>query len=189
MDTVALYRRTADEWLSRVRAIDADQWKAPTPCPEWDVRALVNHVAGEQRWLPPLMAGSTIEEVGDRFDGDILGDDPQAAARQAADEAVAAVPDAVAEARTVHLSYGESPADEYALGVAADQLIHAWDLAVAVGADRRLDPEVVAAIAEWYAANEESYRSSGQVAPRPAVSSDDPQATLLAAFGRDPAWP
>ena len=47
-----------------------------TPCTEWDVRALVNHVLGEIRWAVPLFAGSTIAEVGDRFDGDLLGDDP-----------------------------------------------------------------------------------------------------------------
>jgi uncharacterized protein (TIGR03086 family) len=188
MDAIELYRRTTAEWLARVDQIGAEQWNARTPCAEWDVRALVNHVVGEQRWLPPLMAGATIAEVGDRFDGDVLGDDPLAAARDAAAAADAAVPAAVEEKRTVQLSFGESGADEYARGVAADQLVHGWDLAAAIGADRRLDPEVVAAVAEWYGPIEESYRSGGQVAPRPAVSGDDPQAALLAAFGRDPAW-
>ena len=188
MDAVELYRRTTEEWTSRVRQVGADQWSGRTPCAEWSVRDLVNHVVGEQRWLPPLMAGATIEEVGDRFDGDLLGDDPSAVTGAAAEEAAAAVPDAVAEQRTVHLSFGDSPADEYAYGVAADQLIHAWDLAAALDVDRRLDPEVVAAVAAWYAPNEEAYRSGGQVAPRPDVVDEDPQSVLLAAFGRDPSW-
>ena len=58
------------------RGVGEDQWGAPTPCADWDVRELVNHVAGEDLWTAPLLEGSTIEEVGDRFDGDLLGDDP-----------------------------------------------------------------------------------------------------------------
>jgi uncharacterized protein (TIGR03086 family) len=188
MDTVELYRRTTATWADRVRHVGADQWNAPTPCPDWDVRALVNHVVGEQRWLPPLMAGATIEEVGDRFDGDLLGTDPATVADVAAAEAAAAVPDAVAEERTVHLSFGDTPADEYALQVAADQLIHAWDLAAATGGDRHLDPEAVAAVAEWFGPNEEMYRAGGAIAARVETTDQDPQSALLAAFGRDPAW-
>lgn len=188
MDAVELYRRTTAEWISRVNAVAADQWTARTPCSEWDVRTLVNHVVGEQRWLPPLMAGSTIEEVGDRFDGDLLGDDPDAVSVVAAAEADAAVPAAVAEQRIVHLSFGDLPAEEYTRQVAADQLIHAWDLAAATDGNRDLDPEAVATVAEWFASNEEMYRSVGMVGARPDVANDDPQSALLAAFGRDPSW-
>jgi uncharacterized protein (TIGR03086 family) len=188
MDAVELYLRTTEEWVSRVAQVGPDQWNAPTPCQDWDVRALVNHVVGEQRWLPSLMGGATIEEVGDRFDGDLLGTEPEKVARAAAEEAAAAVPTAVSESRTVHLSFGDAPAAEYAYGVAADQLIHAWDLAAALGDERALDQDLVAAVAEWYGPNEAAYRDGGQVAPRPAVPSDDPQANLLAAFGRRPDW-
>jgi len=38
----------------------------------------VNHLAGEDLWAPPLLAGSTIAEVGDRFEGDVLGAEPLA---------------------------------------------------------------------------------------------------------------
>jgi hypothetical protein len=134
------------------------------------------------------MAGAALADVGDRFDGDLLGDDPGAVASEAAGEADAAVPAAVTDSRTVHLSFGDTDAGDYARGVAADQLIHAWDLAAAVGADRSLDPDVVAAVAQWYERNEPSYRSAGAVAPRPEVAGSDPGASLLIAFGRDPGW-
>ena len=94
MDVANLHNRAVAEFGSRVENIGDEQWHAPTPCEDWDVRALVNHVTGEALWAPPLMNGATIEEVGDRFDGDVLGDDPKARWRAAADEARAIAEDA-----------------------------------------------------------------------------------------------
>ena len=60
-----------------VAHVAAEQWTHPTPCSQWDVRALVNHVAVEQLWAVPLLEGKTIADVGKRLDGDQLGDDPK----------------------------------------------------------------------------------------------------------------
>jgi len=188
MDVLALHARTVDLWLDRVGAVSADQLAGPTPCSEWDVRALLNHVVGEDRWTPPLVAGSTIEAVGDRFDGDLLGADPGEAAEQAGREAVASFAEPVAGERTVHLSFGDTPAQEYAWQLAADHLIHAWDLAAATGGDTTLDDELVAAVAEWFADREELYRGGGVIAARPDTPGESAQDRLLVAFGRDPAW-
>ena len=84
MDQETAYRRSVEGWTARVEAVGPDQWALPTPCADWDVRTLVNHVVGEDLWTGPLMRGATMEEVGDRFDGDLLGDDPRASARTAA---------------------------------------------------------------------------------------------------------
>ena len=96
MDLATLHARTVAEFVARVEAVPEDAWDSATPCTEWDVRALVNHVVGEDRWTPPLLEGATIAEVGDRFDGDLLGADPVAAARAAAAEAVASVAERLA---------------------------------------------------------------------------------------------
>ena len=79
MDIPAVFGRAVAEFDARVRQIGDHQWQAPTPDEDWSVRDLVNHLVGEDLWAPPLLAGSTIAEVGDRFDGDVLGADPQAA--------------------------------------------------------------------------------------------------------------
>lgn len=90
----------------RVRAVRDDQWDAPTPCTDWNVRELVNHVTGEQLWIPPLVAeGRTVEELGDAFSGDLLGDDPVAAWDGASAAAHAAFAASGALERTVRLSY------------------------------------------------------------------------------------
>ena len=91
--------------------------------------------------------------------------------------------------RTVHLSFVDTPAEEYVRQLFADHLIHGWDLAVATGQNRNLDSELVAEVAAWYRDREDIYRSSGSVKARPESSaSDDPQADLLIAFGRNPDW-
>lgn len=189
MDLIDLYRQSVAGFTDRVRQVRPDQWSAPTPCTEWDVHALVNHIVYEERWMPPLFAGATIAEVGDRFEGDQLGDDPAASAAEAAQEADAAVAEPGALDRTVHLSFGDFPGSEYLYQLLADHLVHAWDLAAAIGADRALHPAAVAECARWFAPVEDAYRGSGAIGPRVEVPPDaSEQDRLIAAFGRDPAW-
>src|SRR5579859_2218484 len=76
MNNSEAFRRASDGFMQRARLIGADQWTAPTPCAEWDVRALVNHVGGEWLWVSELMSGKTIADVGSSLDGDVLGEDP-----------------------------------------------------------------------------------------------------------------
>ena len=189
LDVPELHRRAIDWFGAGVRATRDDQWHLPTPCTDWDVHDLVNHMVNENRWTPPLFAGATIEEVGDRFDGDLLGDDPQRAWHDSAGGAAAAVGGENAMDRIVHLSFGDFPGREYAMQLFADLLIHGWDLARAVGADDRMDPELVDACASWFAAVEPMYRAGGAIAERPEVTEDaDAQTRLLAAFGRRADW-
>jgi len=187
MDLNTMYQRTVDSWADRVRAVGPDQWDQATPCKDWSVRELVNHVVGEDLWTGPLMRGSTIAEVGDRFDGDLLGDQPIETALSAAEEATGAVSETLPSQGTVQLSFGETPMNEYIYQLAADHLIHGWDLAAATGGDTQLDGELVAEVGAWFAGREEMYRSAGAVGER-ASSGGDPQSDLLAGFGRSAGW-
>jgi uncharacterized protein (TIGR03086 family) len=185
MDIPAMFGRAVAEFDARVRQIGEDQWQAATPDEDWSVRDLVNHLVGEDLWAPPLLAGSTIAEVGNRFEGDVLGSEPRAAWTAAAAEAVRAVQADGAMDRIVHLSFGDFPGSEYTLQLFADHLIHAWDLARAIGADEQLDEDLVASCATWFEAVEEAYRSAGAIAAPPRVPGHaDAQTLLLARFGR-----
>ncbi|HZN74942.1 MAG TPA: TIGR03086 family metal-binding protein [Micromonosporaceae bacterium] len=189
MELERLYGRSVGRFAELVRGVPADGWARPTPCTDWDVRALVNHVVGEQRWSVPLFEGATIADVGDRLDGDLLGGDPVGSAGDAAAETAAVVSAPGALDRTVHLSFGDTPATEYVNQLLADHLVHGWDLAVASGADRSLDPEIVRYCAAWFADVEEMYRKAGFIGPRTSVGAGaSDQDRLLAAFGRDPDW-
>lgn len=187
MDLNTLYHRTVECWADRVNSVRDGQWDDPTPCTEWTVRDLVNHVTSEDLWTVPLMQGRTIAEVGDRFDGDVLRDDPVTAALDAAKEAVSVVAERLPRAEKVHLSFGETDSSEYVRQLAADHLIHAWDLAAATGGDTRLDPQLVAEIARWFALREDMLRSAGLIGP-PASRTGEFQGDLLAAYGRDADW-
>ena len=188
MDVAELHRRTVETWTARMRAVAEDQWDRPTPCTDWNVRELVNHVVGEDAWTMPLMRGGTIAEVGHSLDGDLLGDDPLGTGRRLADEAVAVVAERLPAGEKVHLSYGDEDPAEYVRQLSADHLIHAWDLAAATGQDRTLDAELVAEVAGWFAEREEIYRGAGMVAAHVDTTSDDAQTQLLAAGGRDAGW-
>jgi uncharacterized protein (TIGR03086 family) len=187
MDVEELYRRTVQAWNDRVDAVPAGAWSDPTPCADWSVRELVNHVTYENKWAVPLFAGSSIEDVGDQFEGDLLGDDAAASSLAAAQDAVAAAATRIPQGGTVALSFGDTPVDEYVTQIAADHLVHGWDLAAATGGDRRFDADVVAAIAAWFADVEELYRGAGAIGPA-ADKTGDPQDDLIASFGRDPGW-
>lgn len=58
------HRRAMTEFDTRVRAIGDDQWDNGTPCAQWTVRDLVQHLVSEQLWAPRLLDGATLEEIG-----------------------------------------------------------------------------------------------------------------------------
>jgi uncharacterized protein (TIGR03086 family) len=189
MDVLELHRKTVERWVELLQRIDDNQWDAPTPCTDWNVRDLVNHVTYEERWVVPLMQGRTIGDVGDALEGDLLGDRPLESAQHAAEEALAAFAEPGAADRTVLLSRGPTPARDYAYELAADHLIHGWDLAAATGQHRTMPDDLVAAVAEWFVDQEDGYRRRGSIAARPPVApTGSSQDRLLAAFGRDAGW-
>lgn len=163
-------------------------WTRATPCDGWTVRDLVNHVVGEELWLPPLLDGATIESVGSRFDGDLLGAAPAAAAADAAARAREAAAGVDLDV-VVHLSSGDHPAASYLEQLCADHVIHGWDLSAALGIDYPFEEDLVAWCTLWFEPFEDSYRASGAVAARridPLPESGLPR--LLAMSGRDIHW-
>ncbi|MFC9331626.1 TIGR03086 family metal-binding protein [Kitasatospora sp. NPDC057015] len=182
-----LFPKALEAFGRHVRLITPHQWPAPTPCSEWSVRDLVNHLTAEQLWAPELLMGATVAEVGTRFDGDVLDDDPAAFwqnAAEAAEEAFA-VP-GVADV-TVHLSYGDVGALDYCAQLTADAVVHTWDLARGLRADPGLPGELVdfalAEIGRWG-----DLSATGLFAPAlPVPEGASPLARLLALTGRTEA--
>src|SRR5712691_6871143 len=152
------YERGLAQFGHRLHQVRSDQWSLATPCSDWDVRALVDHVAVEQLWVPALLAGQTVADVGDRFEGDQLGADPVGTWDRAAAAAGQAFGAPGALDRTVHLSYGDSPVRHYCREMTFDLVVHAWDLAMAAGLDTRLDPDLVADADEFASGRLDGWR-------------------------------
>jgi uncharacterized protein (TIGR03086 family) len=183
--TFELIVQGIDAFGEKVRAVPADRWGAPTPCTDWSVRDLVNHVTGEHLWAPHMLDGETIAQVGDRYDGDVLGDSPVAAWERAAQDSRAAwltaSPDAV-----VHLSFGDNPALEYGQQMLSDLVIHGWDLSRGAGLDETMEPAAVAQVLVYMGANAKSWEAAGIFAPPVEIGSGDPAKRLIALSGRKP---
>lgn len=161
---------------------------AGTPCTEWTVRDLVNHLVSEQLWVPSLVRdGCMIEEVGDTFEGDLLGPDPAASWDTAAHSAREALAAPGALERTVHLSYGDTPATAYCAQMVADLVVHAWDLSRAIGFEERLPEELVGFAVEEITPYAGDLEKSGLFgAPVEPPAGADTQTRLLCLLGRRP---
>ncbi|GGU23736.1 TIGR03086 family metal-binding protein [Streptomyces lavendofoliae] len=184
---LARHGEALDLFGARVHAVRADQWDAPTPCTEWTVRDLVNHLTAEQLWVPPLVQERrTVEQVGDAYEGDVLGDDPVGAWDLAAARSRDAFLEKGALDRTAHLSSGPTPVPAYCSQMIADLVVHAWDLSRAIGADERLPRDLVDFAVREVSPYADSLADSGLFAPPvdPPRGADE-QTRLLAMVGRE----
>ncbi len=180
------YDQARAEFDARVAQVADDQWSAATPCRDWDVRALVAHLVDEARWVPYLLDGGTPADAGDRFGSDPLGDDPVGAWREASAAAAAAVHADGALDRTVSLTAGEVVGRDYLWDLICDLAVHAWDLARAIGADERLDPELVRRIHTQTEKDPDPPGTSPGLfdPPVPVPGHSDLQTRMLALYGR-----
>jgi uncharacterized protein (TIGR03086 family) len=120
-------------------------WPMPTPCEDWTVGELVDHVVGGEHVTLALLDGATPDEaVAERF---VV--DPERALSQF-EEVAQATEDAFAAPgtleRTVHHFIGDVAGLQVLGFRICDLTLHGWDLARALGHDESLDPELVEAV-------------------------------------------
>ncbi len=158
----------------RYDAIEDDQWDGPTPCDQWSVRDLVDHVATVQLTMSQLVGATT-------------GDGADWPAARDGMEAILAEPDAL-EGTSTHPRLGEGPKGQWLTIATNDMLIHTWDLARAIGADDVLPAEQVGDCQAFLEQLPHSIlRESGRYVDAVEVPGDaDAQTRLLAFAGRRP---
>jgi uncharacterized protein (TIGR03086 family) len=175
------------EFDEAVHQIKDDRWTAPTPCTEWTVRDLLNHLVSEQLWVPHLLAGETLDQVGDRYDGDVLGDDPVGAWETASTAARQAWTEPDATDRTVHLSFGEADATDYGWQMTLDLAVHGWDLATAIGAPQPIGDEIAEELLRIMGPQVEAWQGIGLFAPPVEVTGNaSVPDRLVGLLGRQP---
>jgi uncharacterized protein (TIGR03086 family) len=172
---------TAEQVMTHV---ESGQFDLSTPCSEWNLKQLLNHLYNELAWVPELLAGKTVDQVGSALDGDLVGDDPgkswrsyAAAARKAA---ASTSPETV-----VHLSYGNRPARYYLSEVGGDVIVHVWDVAQAIKQAFAIPNELAEAIYSQTKDQADEWRKLGLLGPaKPVAPGASAEAKLLALFGR-----
>lgn len=179
------FGRAAEYFETVFKQVTPAQWEQPTPCADWNVRQLMNHVLVEQLWVPPLLAGRTVADVGSAFDGDQLGDDPDGAWQAAVAESRAQFEAPGAMAGVVHLSYGDDSVENYCDQMTLDALVHGWDLANAINVDTSLPPDLVEWAYETVLPMQELLTASGMFGTPIEVSeTSTTQEKLLGLLGR-----
>jgi uncharacterized protein (TIGR03086 family) len=132
MDPLIAHDRAQDTFAKVLVNVTSDQLSSPTPCPEWDVKALIDHVvAGNLR---------VVERAGGQVAP--LPEDLGAALRASVKVAQETFAAPQALTRTYQISIGEVPGMVFLELRTSDLLVHAWDLAIATGQPTNLDSEL-----------------------------------------------
>ena len=180
-----MIERAFDETGAVVGGVKPEQLGAPTPCAEWDVRALLNHLllvagalarAGRQQPVPD-----------EHWAADVVSDDWAGAFDEHARAATAAWAEPAPWAGPARLGGSPMPAEMAVAMLTADLAVHGWDLARATGQDYRCDDEVAAATYDFLRGMAEQGRAMGIFAAEVTVRDDEPVfVRALALSGRDP---
>ena len=138
VDLPEVHAAALDGARRSIAGVRDDQWAQLSDCDDWTVRELVNHIVTGNYWAAELGSGFTIEAVGDRLDGDVLGTDPLRAYDDSALVAAAVFRAPGAMEAPCAVSYGPVPGAVYCGHRFIDVLIHGWDVAVSTGQDTTL---------------------------------------------------
>ncbi|HUD11331.1 MAG TPA: TIGR03086 family protein [Candidatus Saccharimonadia bacterium] len=151
------------------------------------LKVIVNYHAYDDAWLPDVLKGKTAAEVGSKFDGDLLGDDPKGKFAKLVEAAIGAVQTCDDLARIVHLSYGDFPVREYLKHITSFRGFRSYDIARLIGADTTLPPDLVQGLWDKIGPKVEQWRGMGVYGPAVPVPADAPlQDRLLGMVGRNP---
>jgi len=179
----------ADAAARTVEHVAPAQFDGPTPCTEWDVRTLLNHLIVWTSYSLAARAegGSVGQELIDRD----FAADPGFAAdyRAQLDRALTAWSDPATWDRSLDVMGSPTPSADVAALNIAEMVLHGWDLAAATGQAYTVSEPAAAAALRAVLANADLFRQykgfAEPVEVPPTASTLD---RVLALSGRDPAW-
>jgi uncharacterized protein (TIGR03086 family) len=189
-DIRALDRRALDATGDVVARVTAGALEVPTPCAEWNLRALLMHMTGNNNGFADAADGKPADPgvwEGVGIGGDLVGEYQKSAERVCAAFAADGVMD---RAFDVH-GFGSYPA-QIAIGMHfVDYLVHGWDVARAIGVDHRLDADLCLTVLRmgerWPKSSWGPGAPFGYPVAVPGVAPPDHR--MLGFLGRSPNWP
>ncbi len=192
-DPVEMLRKTTLRVKEVVAGVEQSQAADPTPCSEWSVLDLLNHLIGGLEFTAGCIVGDVPNIRPNEAESSYRGETDIAVLVRAYPAAVdlalelAASPGALE--RTATTPFGEMPVSQIFIGTTMDQFIHGWDLAKATGQDTTLDAGLVefayGMLVSGGFAN--MGRQAGFIGPEICVPDDaSPQDKMIAYMGRQP---
>ena len=187
MDRFEALDLAESEFERFLRGVGDDQWGLPTPCAEWDVRAVVNHVVAGGNFFIALLEGCSKEE-GEQLllAADALEPDPVAAfvTQRPRFRSVFTAPGALE--RVGHHVIADMTGAQLLAGRVMDLTLHAWDIADATSDDDRLDPRLVEVALKIYRSFGPGLVANAHAAPSLEVDADASDQARLVAHVRPP---
>jgi uncharacterized protein (TIGR03086 family) len=188
----ALMAAAAAEAARVVAGVPGHLMDTPTPCDDWDLRTLVNHVILWTAYSAERRAhGESVAE--DLMSKDFTAD-PGFAQDYAAQigRAVAAWSDPAAWERELGVMGSGTPAADVAAMLIAEMVLHGWDLARATGQEYACDEAVAASVLATVEAQGEMFRQYQGFAAIVTLPAGEEDVTVLdralSLSGRDPQW-
>jgi uncharacterized protein (TIGR03086 family) len=172
-----------------VGGVRADQLAAATPCGDWDLHVLLNHMILWTAYSAERRARD--EALPDELMSRDFCAEPGFAAAYAAQlgKAVAAWSDPHAWERDLNVMGSPTPAAEVAALILAEMVLHGWDIARASGQEYSCGEDVAVAALRAVQANAELFRQyKGFADPVPVPQTATVLDRALALSGRDPQW-
>jgi uncharacterized protein (TIGR03086 family) len=186
---VGLLGRALDQAAAVIGAIETDQAEQATPCPDWDVRALVRHVVGHD--LPNFMISARGETADWQAPPEELGADWAAEFQERAQALLKVWRAADLNRLVTGPGGGEAPLRSRADHQITELAVHSWDLVRATGAPIALDPALAEHAWAWSRTMlQPQFRGPGKAFGADVTVPEDAPAydRLVAWFGRDPGW-
>ena len=188
MEALELLQRAQREFARRVARVRPGDMSLPTPCPEWDVAALIRHVVGADHAYVAIMRGGSVEDFARVASAAEIGEKPAADFEASSAELLEEMGRPAELDRIVHHPIGDIPVLQLLGMRVTDWTVHGWDLARAIGGDERIDPALAEALLKRTQARGDAIYATGYFHRGPGVPDGaSPQARLLDLLGRNPA--
>jgi hypothetical protein len=152
------------------------------------LREVIDYHAYDDAWVPDMLAGRTMAEAGpEKFDGELLGDDPGGNFARIVETACAAASESLDLGATVHCSFGDFTVAEYFWQINSFRGLAAHDFALAIGVEPDLPEALVQGLWDEISPQAEEWRGLGVFPAAVAVPAAAPlQDRLLGLTGRTP---
>ncbi len=178
-DVVVAYDRVSAALEKMIGGVRPEQWSAPSPCTDWDVRILVNHVVtGTLVFVANIRGDAQPDRTEDH-----LGDDPTAAFASAAKELYDTFLRPGVMNGVFPSPIGEAPGARLVQMRIIEQLVHGWDLGQATGQSLDVPVELVEqSLVGLRASLPGGQRDSGPFNDEQPCGDDAPALDRLAAY-------